>query len=214
MGVLDIFVAYNFVKILSQPWKETDAYRLKIIDDKGNILIKRKDLKTGEQEAAYTIFHTVIWNLKRLLDKFPPTASRIGSFAAAFWMLQEHVGSRVEDKRAVERVFIEYLKEQGYLTQEEEANLIFESLTEEEELTTGDLANLKPKSKKVLKQGRYKLVNSVDAPEGSAREGDIVRAFQDIEQLETLLGQPIFRVRLEKNNKDMIVSPEDLLQIE
>lgn len=214
MSILDIFVAYKFVKILSQPWKETDAYKLKIIDDKGNILIKRKDLKTGEQQTAYTIFHTVIWNLKRLLDKFPPTRSRIGSFATALWLLKEHVGSRVEDKRAVERVFIEYLREQGYITQEEEANLVFESLMEEEDLTKGDVANSKPKNQSVLPQGRYKLKNSLDAPDGSAREGDIVRAFQRTDSLETLLGQPMFKVRLEKNNKDMIVSYEDLDPVE
>ena len=60
-----------------------------IIDDKGNILKKRKDLKTSAEKNAYTIFHTLCWNIKKLLDKLPPTKTRLGSFATALWLLKE-----------------------------------------------------------------------------------------------------------------------------
>ena len=60
MSVVDTVVAYKFIKILSTPWKKTDAYKLGIIDDKGTVLKKRKDLKTSEEKKAYTIFHTLI----------------------------------------------------------------------------------------------------------------------------------------------------------
>ena len=44
MKVFDAFVAYKFVKLLSTPFDKTDAYERGIIDAKGNILKKRKDL--------------------------------------------------------------------------------------------------------------------------------------------------------------------------
>ena len=65
MGIFNAFVAYKFIKILSTPFNQTDAYKLGIIDDKGKILKKMKNLKTGEEKKAYTIFHRLIWNLKK-----------------------------------------------------------------------------------------------------------------------------------------------------
>ena len=57
-GAFDIFVAYKFIRILTTPYKKTDAYKLGIIDDKGNLLKKRKELNTGAEKKAYTIIHT------------------------------------------------------------------------------------------------------------------------------------------------------------
>ena len=68
MSAVDIYVAYKFVKILSTPWKKTEAYKLGIIDDKGKVLKKQKELETGAERKAYTVFHRLIWNVKRLLD--------------------------------------------------------------------------------------------------------------------------------------------------
>ena len=59
MSVVDTVVAYKFIRLLSTPWEKTDAFKLGIIDDKGNILKKRKDLKTSAEKNAYTIFHTL-----------------------------------------------------------------------------------------------------------------------------------------------------------
>ena len=89
VALFDTFVAYKFIKILVTPWKKTDAYKLGIIDGDGNILKKRKDLKTGTEKKAYTIVHTLIWNIKKLLDKLPATSTKLGSFAVALWLLKE-----------------------------------------------------------------------------------------------------------------------------
>ena len=88
-SALDVMIAYKFVKILATPWKKTDAYKLGIIDDNGDVLIKRGDLKTGTQKKAYTLIHRLVWNIKKLLDKLPPTRTKLGSFAAALWLLKE-----------------------------------------------------------------------------------------------------------------------------
>jgi len=111
MSVFNAFVAYKFIKILSQPWKETDAYKLGIIDDKGKILKKKKKLTTSAENKAYTIFHRLIWNLKKVLQKLPMMKGRIGTMAAALWFLKEHVSDR---GTLIEDTFVEYLQEQGY----------------------------------------------------------------------------------------------------
>ena len=90
MSIFNAFVAYKFIKILSQPFKETDAYKLGIIDERGKILKKFKTLKGTEEKKAYTIFHRLIWNLKKTLEKIPIFKSRLASFAAALYLIKEH----------------------------------------------------------------------------------------------------------------------------
>ncbi len=213
-SVVDIYVAYKFVKIMSQPWIDTDAFKLGIIDEKGKVLIKRKKLKTGEQKAAYTIFHTLIWNIKKLLDKLPVTRTRIGSFAAALWMLKEYAAPRVQDKNLIETTFVNYMVESGRVNSSEVMDYCFEQfLNEREDLNPSDKADFRPEQRGVLFAGRYKLIIDVDAPEGSGSKGNIVIVRKDTESFDTLLGQPMFRVKLEKNLKDLVVSFEDLEQV-
>jgi len=110
MGIFNAFIAYKFIKILSMPWKETDAFKFGIIDKKGKVLKKMKDLRTSEERKSYTIFHRLIWNLKKLLEKLPIFKSRIASFAAALYLIKEQVdpeGTLIED------MFLDYLKENG-----------------------------------------------------------------------------------------------------
>lgn len=212
-SVVDIYVAYKFVKILSQPWTDTDAFKLGIINDKGKILKKRKNLKSGEEKAAYTIFHTLIWNLKKLLDKLPAGRTRIGSFAAALWMLKEYTAMRVGNTHLIETTFVTYLLESGRVNPNEVMDYCFEQFVTEEDLTPGDESDFRPTQRGILFSGRYKLVNDVDAPEGSGNAGNIIIVRKDAESFDTLLGQPMFRVKLEKNLKDLVVSFEDLEQV-
>jgi len=109
---IDIFIAYKFIKLLSTPWIETDAYKLGIIDDKGKILKKRKTLKDAERKAYPSVFYTLVWKIKRLLDKLPPTRTRLGSLATALWLLKEEVG-RTESPTLIEDIMSQHLEELG-----------------------------------------------------------------------------------------------------
>ena len=111
-AALDIFIAYKFIKLLSTPWIETDAYKLGIIDDKGKILKKRKTLKDAERKAYPSVFYTLVWKIKRLLDKLPPTRTRLGSLATALWLLKEEVG-RTESPTLIEDIMSQHLEELG-----------------------------------------------------------------------------------------------------
>ena len=65
MSIFNAFVAYKFIKILSQPFKETDAYKLGIIDERCKILKKFKTLKGTEEKKAYTISTDLYGILKK-----------------------------------------------------------------------------------------------------------------------------------------------------
>ncbi len=87
--IVDLFLVYQFIKRLSTPFKDWDAYKLGIIDEKGTQLIKRKDFTTRDQKNAFGIFDIMIMKLKRLLEKIPGGKSRIGSYAAALYLIKE-----------------------------------------------------------------------------------------------------------------------------
>jgi hypothetical protein len=85
--IVDTYITYRIIKTLVKPWKEQDAYKLGIIDDKGKVLKKTKELKTSEEKESYTVLIKFIFNLKRLLNQIPGGKSKFGSYAAAAVLL-------------------------------------------------------------------------------------------------------------------------------
>ena len=177
MGAVDAFIAYKFVKILSTPFDQTDAYKLGIIDADGKVLKKRKDLQGTNEKKAYTIFHQIGWNLKRILNKIPGTKSRFGSFAAALFLLKEETEGQYSDWNLVENYIMEYATEEGLLlTEDIPAN----------NASSGQVAGLgdEPPVKKL-----------------KGVTGDIQRRQQVKEQYETFAGARVFDVSEEEYMK-------------
>jgi len=117
--ILDIWYSYEFVKRFIKPFEKWKAYELGIIDDEGNILKKRKDLKTTEEKRAFGLYDVLVLNLKKLLATIPGGSSRVGTVAAAAALfLKEQQGltyenvSDVETLREDVKYFMENLKEE------------------------------------------------------------------------------------------------------
>ena len=87
--VVDLFLVFNFIKRLVTPFTKWEAYKEGIIDEKGNILIKRKDFVKNSQKAAFGIFDQMILNLKKLLGKLPGGQTKLASYASALWLIRE-----------------------------------------------------------------------------------------------------------------------------
>lgn len=83
---VDLFFIYSFLKRLVTPFKESDAYKLGIIDEKGN---KIKDPETNKEEDAYGYLDRLVFNIKKLIEKVPGGKSRLGSYAAALYLIRE-----------------------------------------------------------------------------------------------------------------------------
>jgi hypothetical protein len=114
--VIDALVAYRVLKLLVTPFNKTKAFALGIIDEKGKVLIKSKEIKKmgnperREFRTAYTLLIRFVFNLKRMLGKLG-VRGKIGSAAAAaIAFFKEEYGDNPE----VEREVYKYLKEQGF----------------------------------------------------------------------------------------------------
>lgn len=140
-GVFDAVVAYQFVKMISQPFNEWEAFALGIIDEDGKTLRKRATLKTSKEKNAFTTFHVMIRNVKLIMSKLPGGKSKLMSFAAALYLLKEDREAKLPIKQLDEKL-------QGIINTNEFKVNYFEFLAKEDYLkediasatTTGDVA--------------------------------------------------------------------------
>ena len=114
--VIDALVAYRILKLLVTPFNKTKAYKLGIIDDKGKVLIKSKQIVNQEQRKAYTLLIRFVFNLKKLLARVGIRGPLGTSAAAALAFFKEENGYNPE----VEKVVYKHLKENGFEFQVDE----------------------------------------------------------------------------------------------
>ena len=107
---IDALIAFRLIKLLVTPFNKTQAYKLGIIDDKGKVLIKSKQIVNQRQRKAYTLLIRFVFNLKRLLSKVGIRGPIGTSAAAAIAFFKEEYGENPE----VEKEVFKYLKEQGF----------------------------------------------------------------------------------------------------
>ena len=115
--VIDALIAYRVLKLLVTPFKQSKAFKLGIIDDKGKVLIKSKDLpNSGPKREAYTLLIRFVFNLKRLLSKVGIRGPLTTSAAAALAFFKEENGQNLE----VEKTVYKHLRENGFEFQVDE----------------------------------------------------------------------------------------------
>ena len=106
---IDLFVTYRFLKILTTPFEKMEAYKLGIIDEKGNRIKKPKstkpavELATSELKNAYTILHKLVFNIKKIFAKVPGLRTKVGTYAAALFLLKDTFKESVNDPDMFEK---------------------------------------------------------------------------------------------------------------
>ena len=199
---IDLFVTYRFIKLLVTPFDKTPAFKLGIIDKDGNRMKEKSvargmvptQLNTIEEKSAYTILHKLVFNIKKIFAKVPGLRTKLGTYAAALFLLKDTFKESVDDPDVFEKEFMKYLKEQGYE--------IDDSISEEV-IGFGE----------VLPKGEYVLVNDIlnkEEEELTAKKGDKVIAFEDEAPVDSILGVEIFSVVHEKSKVVIYVSLEDI----
>tara|TARA_B100001093_G_scaffold519594_1_gene609349 strand:+ start:1906 stop:2520 length:615 start_codon:yes stop_codon:yes gene_type:complete len=197
---VDLFVTYRFLKLLTMPFEKQDAYKLGIIDKNGHRIKKEKstkpavELSTTELKNSYTILHKLVFNIKKIFAKVPGLRSKVGTYAAALFLLKDTFKESVDDPDTFERQFLNYLEEQG---------IQLDGSISEEIIGFGEQL---PKGKYRLKQD---ILNKQEE-ELSAKKGDIVIAFDDEAPVDTVLGVDIFPVVHEKTQEKIYISLEDI----
>ena len=108
----DLYFTFRFLRLLTMKWTKTDAYKYKIIDAKGKVLRKSSELESVDEKAAYTMFHRLVYKMRRLLEKIPIIGKTIlTNYAAALLLLKEQNNTRIwTDEKYLEQRLMEFLK--------------------------------------------------------------------------------------------------------
>ena len=199
---IDLFVTYRFIKLLVTPFDKTPAFKLGIIDKDGN-RVMRKTVSRGmqptilisdEEKSAYTILHKLVFNIKKIFGKVPGLRTKLGTYAAALFLLKDTFKESVDDPDMFEKEFMKYLKESGYE---------IDNTISEEVIGFGE----------VLPKGEYVLVNDIlnnEEEELQAKIGDKVVAYDDESSIDTILGIDIFPIVHVKTQEKIYISLEDI----
>ena len=87
----DTFITYKIISTLVTDWEDMPAFEHGIIDKKGKLLRKSNTLKTNDEKGAYTLFHRLVFNLKRLIQKLPGGSSKLASYTAGLFLIKEEI---------------------------------------------------------------------------------------------------------------------------
>ena len=200
---IDLFVTYRFLRLLTTPFEDTQAFKLGIIDAKGNRIMQKRikkpvvELVTSEQKNSYTILHKLVFNIKKIFAKVQGLRTKVGTYAAALFLLKDTFKESVDDPDMFEKEFVKYLKEN---------DIEFDDEISEEVIGFGE----------VLPKGEYVLINDIlnkEEEDLSAAKGDKVVTFKDEAPVDTILGIEIFPVIHVKSQEEIYVSLEDIKDV-
>ena len=199
---IDLFVTYRFIKLLVTPFDKMPAFKLGIIDKDGNRVMRKTvsrgmqptQLITDTEQSAYTVLHKLVFNIKKIFQKVPGLRTKLGTYAAALFLLKDTFKESVDDPDMFEKEFMKYLKEEGYE---------IDNTISEEVIGFGE----------VLPKGEYVLINDFlnsEEEELQAKIGDKVVAFDDEAPIDTVLGVEIFPIIHVKTQEKIYISLEDI----
>ena len=200
--IADTAYALRFLKLLVTPWEKMKAFELGVIDKDGRRTTfktpagreYKTELKTMEQKSSYTIFHRLVFNIKRLLNKVPFGKTRLASYAAALFLIKEHTGmSEKKIKQIMDKVELE---------------LDWDNLPLEESTWFQSIDGK-------LNPGSYTLVNDIASPktgEVIAKQNSRIKVEEQIEPYSEFLGTSIYQVTHQKTNETIFITNQDIVR--
>jgi hypothetical protein len=87
---VDNVLAYRILSMLVKNFKDTQAYKLGLIDDKGKNL---KKPQTSKEKDAYTYLHKLVFNMKKIINRLPGGESKLKSVVTALFLIKEYYES-------------------------------------------------------------------------------------------------------------------------
>ena len=194
MGVLtkasDTVYTLRFLRLLTTPFEETNAYKEGLIDADGN---KLKKPFTEKEKSVYNMFHRLVFNIKKLLAKVPGGSSKLASYASALYLIKEHLN--LSDK-SIDKI----LKECDI----DPLDFLNESTRW---FTTAD-GMLSPGVYKLAEGG--KMINSTGEEFG--KRDDKIRVEEDCYPVHNMLGLEIYEVIHIPTQQKIYVTAGELLK--
>jgi len=187
----DLLYTFRFLTLLVTPFDRTNAFKMGIIDKDG---VRQKEVKieSTAQKGAYTHFHRLVFNVKKILGKVPGGKSTVASYAAALYLIKEKLD--LSDKSV-----LQIAEKTGY----SEINFLAEDnrwfLTDDDKLSHGTYR---------LKYS--KVVNST--VEEIVRPKDQIRISEECYPIGNILGLNIYEATHVKTNQKIYVAVEELIR--
>jgi len=197
MGIIkragDLVYTFRFLRLLTTPFEETEAFKLGIIDKNGKVLRKAKALNTAKEKEAYTLLHRFVFNLKRLINIIPGGKSKLGTYAAALGLL---------------------LKEQKDINAVELERTLYKHLVDNKLIAYGDDLN-ESVGFDYLPEGRFTVIDNLEDLNGqkTAEVGDIVYTTENQKPFDNYFGVNLYYVINEDTKKQIIVSEDNIERI-
>jgi hypothetical protein len=199
MGILksaaDLVYTIRFLKLLVTKWEDTGAYKAGIINSDGS---RNKDFNTNSMddrkayEEHYTMFHRLVYNIKRLMTKVPGGQSVVARYGAALLLIKEH-GELSDDQ--IEKIH----KETGID--------ILDVLSEETQWFMIEGDHLSP--------GVYRMKNDSMTCLGheSVERGDQIRVEEECNgPIDEILGLKIYQATHLKTRQRIYISTGEILR--
>ena len=185
--VIDLFVTYRFIKLLVTPFNKQEAFKLGIIDENG--YRTEKPVESPEEKSAYTVLHKLIFNIKRLMKKVPGLGTKLGTYAAALFLLKDTFKEQIEDFDQLEKMLMEQIIKEQNLSSEISEDYF------------GDIPS-----------GEYKLRTEMMLPdfETMARFGDKIIFESKSSPIDNVLGVDIYEAIHQKTNQPIYISVDDI----
>ena len=187
----DLIYTFRFLTLLVTPFEKTKAFELGIIDEDGK-RIKSVKLDDREKKSAYTPFHRLVFNIKKLLAKAPGGKSSVASYAAALYLIKE---KNQLSYKCIDKI----IKETGHEP--------VDFLNEESQWFLLDDGMLSP--------GRYKMkytkmVNSTY--EELVQPKDLIQVKEDAYPVGNIFGLNIYEGTHIKTNQQVYFAIEEIVQ--
>jgi len=193
----DLFYTFRFIKLLVTKWENTDAFKLGIIDAAGKPLKKVRNLKTSEEKSAYTLFHRLVYNIKRIVNKVPLVGrTSLASWAAALWLIKEETGM---SEKAIVKLMEKYAEDNGID--------LDTTLYESNGWSTDESSN--------LRQGRYTLTENIVSPKTGeivAKAGTTVMAKESVSPSGSMVGANVYAVEHISTRQTVYITTSDIVQ--
>jgi len=199
MGIIsraaDTYYTFRFLKTMTTKWTDMEAYKRGIVDENGKVLKKSSQI-SSEDKSHYTLFHRLVFNIKRILEKLPFGKTKLASYAAALFLLKEETNlSQEQIKEALEKIMKDLELDLDMALNEDRSWNVMEN--------------------DQLAPGNYSLSEDIASPKTGeiiARKGTSIIADANNDPVDYMYGTPIYKVRHIPTQTDVYVAPGDLVR--
>jgi hypothetical protein len=116
--IIDNVIAFKVLRMMVTNFHDTDAFKLGIIDQHGNVLRKTNQLSTEAERNAFTYLDRLVFNIKKLINKFGGE-NKLKSMAAALWLIRENYESGSKTVSGLEARYKKLMETDIHLVEEE-----------------------------------------------------------------------------------------------